>query len=104
MTHRDTLFSPNAIIARPRTAGERSHAPAPRKTTALIASAAAAVLLAVAGCGSNPTSQQIGTGAGAVLGGAAGNAVFGGTLGTVGGAAAGALIGNELGKRQDEGR
>ncbi|KAF1041463.1 MAG: hypothetical protein GAK34_02968 [Delftia tsuruhatensis] len=74
------------------------------KKTAVLASAAAAALIAVTGCGSNPTSQQIGTGAGAVLGGAAGNAVFGGAVGTIGGAAAGALIGNELGKRQDQGR
>ncbi|MFT4192670.1 MAG: glycine zipper domain-containing protein [Comamonas sp.] len=63
-----------------------------------------AAALTMAGCGSNPSSQQIGTGAGAVLGGVAGNAIFGGTIGTVGGAAAGALVGNELGKRQDERR
>ena len=40
-------------------------------------------------------------GAGAVLGGVAGNAIFGGTLGTVGGAAAGAVVGNEVGKNRD---
>lgn len=73
------------------------------KKTVFLAGAAAAII-ALSGCSSNPSSQQIGTGAGAVLGGAAGNAVFGGTAGTVGGAAAGALIGNELGKRQDERR
>ena len=58
--------------------------------------------LALGGCASNPTSAQIGTGAGAAVGGVAGNAIFGGTLGTVGGAAAGALIGNEVGKNRDE--
>ena len=68
--------------------------------TKILMSAAAASLIALTGCGINPTNAQIGTGAGAVLGGVAGNAVFGGTLGTVGGAAAGALIGNEVGKRK----
>ncbi|MEO8012783.1 glycine zipper 2TM domain-containing protein [Polaromonas sp.] len=67
--------------------------------TKILMTAAAASLIALTGCGTNPTNAQIGTGAGAVLGGVAGNAVFGGTLGTVGGAAAGALIGNEVGKR-----
>mgnify|MGYP001964520864 FL=1 len=71
------------------------------KKTAFLASTAAAALIALTGCGTNPSSQQIGTGAGAVLGGVAGNAVFGGAVGTVGGAAAGALIGNEVGRRQD---
>lgn len=56
--------------------------------------------MALSGCGTSPTNAQIGTGAGAVLGGVAGNAVFGGTLGTIGGAAAGAVIGNEVGKRK----
>ena len=67
--------------------------------TKIFLTAAAASLIALSGCGTNPTHSQIGTGAGAVLGGVAGNAVFGSTLGTVGGAAAGALIGNEVGKR-----
>ena len=58
--------------------------------------------LALGACSTNPTNAQIGTGAGAVLGGVAGDAVFGNTLGTVGGAAAGALIGNELGKDRDQ--
>jgi osmotically inducible lipoprotein OsmB len=69
--------------------------------TKLLLAAAAASLIAMTGCASNPSSAQIGTGAGAVLGGVAGNAVFGGAAGTIGGAAAGALIGNEVGKRQD---
>jgi osmotically inducible lipoprotein OsmB len=66
-----------------------------------IAPIAALSLLALTGCASNPSSQQIGTGAGAVVGGVVGSAL-GGTAATVGGAAAGALIGNELGKRQDQ--
>ena len=61
----------------------------------------AALSFAMAGCSTNPSNAQIGTGVGAVAGGVAGNALFGGTLGTVGGAAAGALIGNEVGKRND---
>ena len=68
--------------------------------TKILMSAAAASLIALTGCGTNPTNAQIGTATGAVLGGVAGNAVLGGTLGTVGGAAAGALIGNEVGKRK----
>ncbi len=69
----------------------------------LIATGCAAALT-LGGCSSNPSNAQIGTGAGAVLGGVAGNAVLGGTLGTVGGAAAGALIGNEIGKDRDNKR
>ena len=61
-------------------------------------------VMSMTGCASNPTNQQIGTGAGAVLGGVAGHALFGGTAGAVGGAAAGALLGNEVGKRNDEKR
>ncbi len=70
------------------------------KTNFLIAGAAAS-LIALTGCSTTPSNQQIGTGAGAVVGGVAGNALFGGTLGTVGGAAAGALVGNEVGKRSE---
>jgi osmotically inducible lipoprotein OsmB len=69
-------------------------------TTKLLLSVAAASLIALAGCATNPTNAQIGTGVGAVAGGLVGNAVLGGTLGTVGGAAAGALIGNEVGKKK----
>ena len=68
--------------------------------TKIFLSVAAAALIALTGCGTNPTNAQVGTAAGAVLGGVAGNAVFGGTLGTVGGAAAGAVIGNEVGKKR----
>jgi len=69
-------------------------------TTKILMSIAAASLIALTGCGTNPTNAQIGTATGAVLGGVAGNAIFGGTLGTVGGAAAGAVIGNEVGKKR----
>lgn len=53
---------------------------------------------ALTACSSNPSRQQVNTGVGAVAGGLVGNAVLGGTLGTLGGAAAGALIGNEVSK------
>jgi osmotically inducible lipoprotein OsmB len=66
----------------------------------LLISAAVVGLMALGGCSTSPTNAQIGTGAGAVIGGVAGNAVFGSTLGTVGGAAAGAVIGNEVGKKR----
>jgi len=56
------------------------------------------LVLAVAACGT-PTKQQVGIGTGAVVGGAAGHALTGGsTLGTVGGAAVGGVIGNEVTK------
>lgn len=66
----------------------------------LLISLAAATLLTLAGCSTTPTNAQITTGVAAVAGGLVGNAVLGGTLGTVGGAAAGALIGNEIGKNK----
>jgi len=69
-------------------------------TKLMMSAVAAAALIGVTGCSSNPTNAQIGTGVGAVAGGLVGNAVFGSTLGTVGGAAAGALIGNEVGKKR----
>lgn len=68
--------------------------------TKIFLSVAAAALITLTGCGTNPSNAQVGTAAGAVLGGVAGNALFGGTLGTVGGAAAGAVIGNEVGKKR----
>lgn len=71
--------------------------------TKILTALAAVSLVTLTACSSNPTSQQLGTGAGAVIGGVAGSAL-GGTAATVGGAAAGALIGNELGKRQDQRR
>ena len=68
--------------------------------TKIFLSVAAAALITLTGCSTNPSNAQVGTAAGAVLGGVAGNALFGGTLGTVGGAAAGAVIGNEVGKKR----
>ena len=68
--------------------------------TKILLSIAAAATIALSGCATHPTNAQIGTATGAVLGGVAGDALFGGTLGTIGGAAAGALIGNELGKKR----
>lgn len=51
----------------------------------------------LAACDTNPTREQIGTGTGAVVGGALGSVVTdGSTLGTLGGAAAGGVIGNEV--------
>ncbi|MDB5889274.1 MAG: 17 kDa surface antigen [Polaromonas sp.] len=64
-----------------------------------VAVASVIALTTLSGCSTSPTNAQIGTAGGAVLGGAAGNAIFGGTLGTLGGAAAGAVIGNEVGKK-----
>lgn len=71
--------------------------------TKLMIAAAAASLIAMTGCSSNPSNAQIGTGVGAVAGGVLGNAV-GGTAATIGGAAIGGLIGNEYGKKKDQGR
>ncbi len=72
------------------------------KSKILMSVAASAFVLAgMAGCSTNPTNAQIGTGVGAVVGGVAGSALTGGSaLGTVGGAAAGALVGNEIGKKR----
>jgi osmotically inducible lipoprotein OsmB len=67
------------------------------KTNILIAVAAAS-LMTLTACGTNPTNAQIGTGVGAVAGGLAGSAL-GGTGATILGAGAGALVGNEVGKR-----
>lgn len=63
---------------------------------ALTLAAALTGALALGGCAHGPSRQQVGIGAGAVAGGAVGNMLFGGPLGTIGGAAAGALVGNEL--------
>lgn len=62
----------------------------------------AVVAAALSGCGHSPTNQEIGTAGGAVIGGALGHAVTGGsTVGTIGGAAVGGVLGNEVGKRRD---
>lgn len=66
------------------------------RTLASIACMAA--LIGLSACSTPPTRQQIGIGTGAVVGGVVGNAVGGGTLGTVGGAAVGGVLGNELSK------
>lgn len=63
----------------------------------LLGAAIAAGLL-LSGCSTPPTNGQIGTVAGAVVGGVAGHALIGGPLATVGGAAAGALLGHEVGR------
>ncbi len=70
------------------------------KIRSIILAGSAAAAMALTGC-AGTSNQQIGTGAGAVLGGVAGHALFGGTAGAVGGAAAGALVGNEVGRRND---
>jgi len=69
-------------------------------TSKLLLSLAATSLIVLTGCSSMPTNAQIGTGVGAVAGGAVGSVLLGGTLGTVAGAAAGALLGNEVGKKK----
>ena len=57
------------------------------------------------GCASHPSSQQIGTAGGAVIGGVLGSALTGGsTVGTVGGAAVGGVIGSDIGREQDRQR
>ena len=63
---------------------------------ALILASAITGALALGGCAHGPSNRQLGIGAGAVAGGAVGNMLFGGPVGTVGGAAAGALLGHEL--------
>ena len=61
---------------------------------------AISLALTLTACGT-PTRQQVGIGAGAVLGGMAGSAVTNGsTIGTVGGAAVGGVIGNEVAKKK----
>lgn len=67
-------------------------------TRTLASLAIVAALGGLTACSTSPTRQQVGIGTGAVLGGVVGNAVGGGTLGTVGGAAVGGVIGNEVTK------
>jgi osmotically inducible lipoprotein OsmB len=57
--------------------------------------------LGLAACAENPSREDVGTAAGAVVGGAVGYGLTNGPVGTVGGAAAGALIGHELGEDSD---
>jgi osmotically inducible lipoprotein OsmB len=77
----------------------RKERPVSAKRVGLWLSAAS---IGLAGCASTPTEQQIGIGAGALLGGGLGAVLFDSTLGTAAGAAAGALIGNEIGKKEAE--
>ncbi|HUF81184.1 MAG TPA: glycine zipper 2TM domain-containing protein [Burkholderiales bacterium] len=64
-------------------------------------SIALASVLGIAGCGSN--GETVGTVGGAVVGGAVGSGVTGGsTIGTIGGAAAGGYIGHQVGERYEE--
>ncbi len=54
------------------------------------------------GCAISANERQVGTAAGAVVGGTVGHMLSGGsTLATAGGAAAGALIGSELGAQNE---
>ena len=68
------------------------------KTHLLASSICILVFTGLTACSTSPTRQQVGIGTGAVVGGVLGNAVGGGTLGTVGGAAVGGVIGNEVTK------
>jgi osmotically inducible lipoprotein OsmB len=70
-----------------------------------IASVVAAASLGLAACETTrkPTGEEVGTVGGAVVGGALGSAVTGGsTIGTIGGAIAGGAVGNQAGERYDE--
>lgn len=71
------------------------------KIRLLIATAAAASALTLAGCASGP-NQNLGTGVGAVGGALIGNAIGKNTAATVGGAAIGGIIGNQVGRNADE--
>jgi osmotically inducible lipoprotein OsmB len=65
-------------------------------TLALLALASASVF--TTGCAIHANERQVGTAAGAVIGGTVGHVLSGGSaIGTVGGAAAGAVIGAEVG-------
>mgnify|MGYP000844737086 FL=1 len=73
------------------------------QTRHLVIAIAFVASLGLGACSSNPTNAQIGTGAGAVVGGVAGNALFG-PAGAIAGAAGGALVGHELGEDRDQRR
>ena len=65
---------------------------------------AVALALAVAGCETPPTKQQVGAVSGAVVGGVVGSTIGGGTgrtVAIVAGTVAGALLGSHIGKRMD---
>jgi len=66
---------------------------------------AAATALAIAGCETPPTKEQVGTVGGAVVGGVVGSTIGGGTGRTVAivvGTIAGGMIGNRIGQKLDE--
>ncbi len=66
----------------------------------LIAATAVAATLFTSGCAIHADERQVGTAAGAVVGGTVGHVLFGGSpIGTIGGAAAGAVLGNEVGRK-----
>lgn len=69
-----------------------------------IAILATCTIAMASGCQSTkPYNAEIGTATGAVAGGLAGNALFGGsTAGTIGGAAVGGVAGYEIGKKYNE--
>ena len=62
--------------------------------------AAAAMVMALAGC-ADMTPSEKGTVAGAAVGGLAGSAITGSTAGAVGGAVVGGVIGHEVGERRE---
>lgn len=69
----------------------------------VVAGLALAASLGLSACGS--TGETVGTVGGAVVGGAIGSEITGGsTLGTVGGAAAGGYVGHQLGERWEDRR
>lgn len=60
---------------------------------------AGVLAISLGACTTTPTRHKVGTVGGAVVGGAVGHSVSGGsTLGTVGGAALGGFIGHEVTK------
>ncbi|MCU0949471.1 MAG: glycine zipper 2TM domain-containing protein [Burkholderiaceae bacterium] len=69
---------------------------------ALIVLATASVL---SGCAIHANERQVGTAAGAVVGGTVGHVLSDGSaIGTVGGAAAGAVLGGEIGRKNERAR
>jgi osmotically inducible lipoprotein OsmB len=68
----------------------------------LMATAALAAALGLAGC-ENMSSEEKGAVGGAVVGGAVGSAATGGsTIGTIGGAVGGGVLGHHAGREYDE--
>ena len=68
-------------------------------------SLAAIAALALAGCETPPTKEQVGTVSGAVIGGVVGSTIGGGTgrtVAIVAGTIAGAVIGGKIGAKMDE--